>query len=72
MITYEFRLLPVQLEEWCQGQGFLLPRHLSEKLLMVSQWARVLVALAGTNEGYEWVVGQWWESIAMIAPERRT
>ena len=39
---------------------------------MVSQWARVLVALAGTNEGYEWVVGQWWETIAMIALARRT
>ena len=33
---------------------------------MVSRWARVLVALAGTNKGYEWVVGQWWETIAMI------
>ena len=60
------------LEEWCQDQGFLLPRCPSEKLLMVSRWARVLIVLVGTNEDYEWVVGQWWESIMMIAPARRT
>ena len=39
---------------------------------MVSRWAKVLMALAGTNEGFEWVVGQWWETIAKIAPARRT
>ena len=65
---YEFRLLPGRIKEWCQGLGFLLPRCLSEKLPRVIQWARVLVALAGTNRGYEWVVGQWWETITMIAP----
>ena len=61
----------MQLEEWYQGQGFP-PRCPSEKLLMVSQWAKVLMALAGTNEGYEWVVGQWWETIMKIALARRT
>ena len=69
---YGFRLLPERSEEWCQGRGFLLPRCPSEKLPMVSWWARVLMVLAGTNEGCEWVVGQWWETIAMIAPLRRT
>ena len=39
---------------------------------MVSLWAKVLVALVGTNKGYEWVVGQWWEIITRIAPARRT
>ena len=39
---------------------------------MVSRWARVLVVLVRTNEGYEWVVGKWWETMAMIAPARRT
>ena len=39
---------------------------------MVNWWARVLVALAGTNKGYKWVVGQWWETIAKIALARRT
>ena len=39
---------------------------------MVIQWARVLVVLVGTNEGYEWVVGQWWETMSMIALARRT
>ena len=61
----------MRLEEWCQGQGFP-PRYPSEKLPMVSRWAKVLVALAGTNKGYEWVVGQWWETIEKIAPARRT
>ena len=53
------------------GQGFP-PQCPSEKLPMVSRWAKVLVALVGTNEGCEWVVGQWWETITRIAPARRT
>ena len=61
----------MRLEEWYQGQGFP-PQCPSERLLMVSRWAKVLVALVGTNEGYEWVVGQWWETIMKIAPVRRT
>ena len=52
----------MRLEEWCQGQGFP-PWCPSEKLPMVSRWAKVLVALVGTNKGYEWVVGQWWETM---------
>ena len=49
---YEFRLLPVRIEGWSQGQGFLLPRCPRKRLPMVSRRARVLVALAGTNEGF--------------------
>ena len=70
-ITYEFRLLPARIEGWCQGQG-LLPRCLSEKVQRVSQWAKVLVVLVKTNEDCEWVAVKWWETIAMIAPSRRT
>ena len=53
------------------GQGFLL-RYLSEKLPMASRWVRILMVLVGTNKDYEWIVGQWWETMAMIAPARRT
>ena len=71
-ITYECRLLPVRIEEWCQGQGFLPPRCPSGKVLRGSWWARVLAVLVRTSEGYEWVVAKWWETIAKIAPSRRT
>ena len=33
---------------------------------------KVLAVSAGTSEGYEWVVAQWWETIMMIALSRRT
>ena len=39
---YEFRLLPVRIEGWCQGQGSP-PQCPSEKVLRVNQWARVLM-----------------------------
>ena len=71
-ITYRFRLLPVQIEGWCQGQGFLLPRCPSEKAQRESRWAKVLAVLVRTSEGYEWAVAKWWETITMIAPSRRT
>ena len=60
------------LEEWCQGQGFLLPQYPSEKVRRESRWARVLAVLVRTNKDYEWAVEQWWETITMIAPSRRT
>ena len=72
VITYEFRLLPVRIEGWCQGQGFLLPWYPSEKAQRESRWAKVLVALVGTSEGCGWVAAKWWETITMIAPSRRT
>ena len=71
-ITYECRLLPVWIEGWCQGQGFLPPQYPSEKVQRGSRWARVLVVSVRTSEGYEWVVAKWWETITMIAPSRRT
>ena len=70
-ITYGCRLLPARIEEWYQGQGVLLPRCPSEKVQRGSQWARVLVALVRTSEGFEWFVAKWWETITMIAPLRR-
>ena len=36
------------------------------------RWVKVLAALVGTSEGYAWVAAQWWETITMIAPSRRT
>ena len=71
-ITYGFRLLPAWIEWWCQGQGFLLPRYPSEKVQRGSLWTKVLAVLVRTNEGYEWVAVKWWETIAVIAPSRRT
>ena len=71
-ITYEFRLLPVRIEGWYQGQGFLLPRCPSEKVQRGSRWARVLAVSVRTSKGYEWVVAKWWGTIMMIAPSRRT
>ena len=44
----------------------------SEKSLRGFLWVRVLVVAAGTSEGFEWVVEQWWETIMVIAPSRRT
>ena len=29
------------------------------------------MVLAGTNEGYEWVVGQWWETIKIMIDSGR-
>ena len=72
VITYEFRLLPVRIEEWCQGQGFLLSQCPSEKVPRGSLWAKVLAVLVRTSEDYEWVAEKWWETITMIAPSRRT
>ena len=37
-----------------------------------SRWVKVLAVLVGTNEGYEWVAVQWWETITVIAPLKRT
>ena len=37
-----------------------------------SRWVKVLTVLVGTNEGYEWVAVQWWETITVIAPSKRT
>ena len=71
-IKHVCRLLPVQIEEWYRGQGFLLPRCPSEKVQRGNQWARVLAVLARTSEGFEWVGAKWWETITMIAPSRRT
>ena len=71
-ITYECRLLPAQIEEWYQGQGFLLPRCPSEKAQRGSRLAMVLMVLVRTSEGFKWVVAKWWETIAKIAPSRRT
>ena len=71
-IAYGYRLLPVWIEGWYQGQGVLLPRCPSEKVQRGNQWARVLAVLARTSEGFEWVVAKWWEAITMIAPSRRT
>ena len=62
MITHGFRLLPGQLEEWSQGQGFLPLRYPSGTVQRESRWAKVLVVLVGTSEGYKWVA-QWWETI---------
>ena len=70
--TYEFCLLPVRIEQWCQGQGFLLPRCPSGKAQRGSRWAKVLAVLVRTSEDYEWVAVKWWETITMIAPSRRT
>ena len=67
-----FHLLLEWSEELSQGQGVLLPWCPSEKVPTVSRWARVLVALVGTNEDCGWIVGQWWETIATIALSRRT
>ena len=39
---------------------------------MASRWARVLAVFVRTNEDYEWVAAQWWETMMMIAPARRT
>ena len=58
-ITYECRLLPVQIEEWYQGQGCLLPRCPSEKILRGNLWAKVLAVLVRTSEGYGWVAVKW-------------
>ena len=71
-ITYECRLLPARIEEWCQGQGFLPPRYPSEKVQRGSRWARVLAVSVRTSEGCRWVAAKWWETITMIAPSRRT
>ena len=71
-ITYVSRLLPVRIEEWCQDQGVLLPRCLSEKVQRGNRLAKVLAVLVGTSEGYEWVAVKWWETITVIAPSRRT
>ena len=71
-IAYRFRLLPVRIEGWYQGQGFLLPRYPSEKVQRGSQWAKVLAVLVRTSEGCEWVAVKWWETIVKIAPSRRT
>ena len=67
-----FLLLPVRIGGWYQGRGCLLPRRPSEKVQRGSRWAKVLAVLVETSEGYEWVVVKWWETIAMIAPSRRT
>ena len=56
------------IEEWCQGQGFLLPWSPSEKAQRGSRWAKVLAVLVRTSEGYKWVAEKWWETITMIAP----
>ena len=69
---YGFRLLPVRIEGWYQGLGFLLPWCPSEKALRGNRWAKVLAALVGTSKGVKWVAEKWWETIAMIAPSRRT
>ena len=67
-----FRLLPVWIEGWYQGQGCLLPRCPSEEVQRGSRWAKVLAVLVRTSEGYGWVAVKWWETITMIAPSRRT
>ena len=71
-ITYECRLLPARKEGWYQGQGCLPPRYPSEKVQRGNLWAKVLAALVETSEDYGWVAEQWWETITMIAPSRRT
>ena len=71
-ITHGSRLLPGKLEEWSQGQEFLPLQCPSGKVQRESQCAKVLTVLVGTSEGYEWVAAQWWETITMIAPSRRT
>ena len=71
-ITYECCLLPARIEGWYQGQGVLLPRYPSEKVLKGNRLARVLAVWVRTSEGFEWVVAKWWETITMIAPSRRT
>ena len=71
-IMYEFRLLPVRIEGWYLGQGFLLPQCPSKKAQRGSRWVKVLAVSVRTSEGYEWVVAKWWETITMIALSRRT
>ena len=59
-------------EGWSQGQGLLLLQRRSGKSPRGFRWIRVLVVAVGTNEGFKWIVEQYWETIMVIAPAGRT